>query len=152
MSAAITSARSPNGSKSIRKNCASWGRKACSCARWSLLQAQKRQVLACPVLYRSGAPLSSTYMRYIIHLGLTVLLMQPLRAANSLPLCISGHVLLRCGRSSKNWHERQFEFYAIFAPGTGREWRYVVPFDPNWIPAFSLLFLGIAIGVIALKH
>jgi hypothetical protein len=25
-------------------------------ARWSLLQAQKRQVLACPVLYRSGAP------------------------------------------------------------------------------------------------
>jgi site-specific DNA recombinase len=54
--AAITSARSPNGSKSIRKNCASRDRKAYSCGRSSLLEAQKRQVLACPVLYRSGAP------------------------------------------------------------------------------------------------
>src|SRR5579872_2465575 len=31
-------------------------RKPCSCARLSLRQAQKRQVLECPVLYRSGAP------------------------------------------------------------------------------------------------
>ncbi len=54
--AAITSARSPNGSKSIRKNCASWDRKAYFCARSSLHRAQKRLVLACPVLYRSGAP------------------------------------------------------------------------------------------------
>jgi hypothetical protein len=54
--AAITFARSPNASKSIRKNCASWDRKACFCARSSLLQAQKRQVLACPFLYRNGAP------------------------------------------------------------------------------------------------
>ncbi len=54
--AAIISARSPNASKSIRKNCASWDRKACSCARWSPLKAQKRRVLACPALYRSGAP------------------------------------------------------------------------------------------------
>jgi hypothetical protein len=41
-------------------------------------------------------------------------------------------------------------FMPFFTPGTG--WRYVVPFDPNWISAFFLLFLGIAIGVIALKH
>ncbi len=54
--AAIIFARSPNGSKSIRKNCASWDRKACSRARSSPMKAQKRQVLACPVLYRSGAP------------------------------------------------------------------------------------------------
>jgi Resolvase, N terminal domain len=54
--AAITFARSLNGSKSIRKNCASWDRKAHSCARSSPLKAQKRLVLACPVLYRSGAP------------------------------------------------------------------------------------------------
>ncbi len=54
--AATISAHSPNASKSIRKNCASWDRKARSCARSSPLQAQKRQVLACPVLYRSGAP------------------------------------------------------------------------------------------------
>ncbi len=33
-----------------------WGRKACSCARSPPLQARKRRVLACPVLYRSGAP------------------------------------------------------------------------------------------------
>jgi hypothetical protein len=31
-------------------------RKASCCARSSRLQAQKRRVLACPVLYRSGAP------------------------------------------------------------------------------------------------
>src|SRR5882672_2049330 len=54
--AAITFARSPNASKSTRKSCASQGRKACFCARSSPLKAQKRQVLACPVLYRSGAP------------------------------------------------------------------------------------------------
>jgi Recombinase zinc beta ribbon domain len=35
---------------------ASWGRKANCFARSSPLQAQKRRVLACPVLYRSGAP------------------------------------------------------------------------------------------------
>jgi site-specific DNA recombinase len=56
VTAVTTSARSPNGPKSIRMNCASWGRKARSCARSSPLQAQKRRVLACPVLYRSGAP------------------------------------------------------------------------------------------------
>jgi multidrug resistance efflux pump len=33
-----------------------WDRKARSCERSSLLQAQKRLVLACPVLYRSGVP------------------------------------------------------------------------------------------------
>src|SRR5882724_13103541 len=54
--AAIIFARSPNASKSTRKNFASWGRKANCCARSSPLQAQKRRVLACPVLYRSGAP------------------------------------------------------------------------------------------------
>ena len=32
------------------------GRKANSCARLSPLQARKRRVLACPVLYLSGAP------------------------------------------------------------------------------------------------
>jgi hypothetical protein len=53
---AITSARSPNGSKSIRKNCASWDRKAYFRARSSQHRAQKRLVLACRVLYRSGAP------------------------------------------------------------------------------------------------
>jgi hypothetical protein len=35
---------------------ASWDRKANCCVRSSPLQAQKRRVLACPVLYRSGAP------------------------------------------------------------------------------------------------
>jgi site-specific DNA recombinase len=40
----------------VDQNCALWDRKACFCARSSLLQAQKRLVLACPVLYRSGAP------------------------------------------------------------------------------------------------
>jgi hypothetical protein len=54
--AAITFARSPSASKLTRKNCASWGRKANCCARSSPLLAQKRRVLACPVLYRSGAP------------------------------------------------------------------------------------------------
>ena len=53
---AITSARWPNASKSTRKKFASWDRKAHSCARFLLLRAQKRRVLACPVLYRSGAP------------------------------------------------------------------------------------------------
>jgi hypothetical protein len=48
--------RSPSGSKSIRKNCVSWNRKAPCCARSSPLKAQKRRVLACPVLYRNGAP------------------------------------------------------------------------------------------------
>src|SRR5450755_2794066 len=54
--AAITCARWPSASKSTRKNFASWARKASCCARSSPLQAQKRRVLACPVLYRSGAP------------------------------------------------------------------------------------------------
>src|SRR5450432_1083499 len=54
--AATTFARSPSVSKSTRKNFASWDRKANCCARSSPLQAQKRRVLACPVLYRSGAP------------------------------------------------------------------------------------------------
>ena len=43
-------------SRWTRKRFASWGRKACSCARSPPPQAQKRQVLECPVLYRSGAP------------------------------------------------------------------------------------------------
>jgi site-specific DNA recombinase len=38
------------------KRFASWAPKAYSCARLSPPQAQKRQVLECPVLYRSGAP------------------------------------------------------------------------------------------------
>jgi site-specific DNA recombinase len=38
------------------KEVPSWARKAYCCARSSPLQAQKRRVLACPVLYRSGAP------------------------------------------------------------------------------------------------
>jgi hypothetical protein len=50
------SARSLSASKSMGKKFASWGRKAYCCARSSPLQAQKRRVLACPVLYRSGAP------------------------------------------------------------------------------------------------
>jgi hypothetical protein len=54
--AAITFARLPNALKSTSKNVVLWGRKASCCARLSLLQAQKRRVLACPVLYRSGAP------------------------------------------------------------------------------------------------
>ena len=53
--AVIIFARSPNASKSTPKNFASWGRKANCFARSSPLQAQKRRVLACPVLYRSGA-------------------------------------------------------------------------------------------------
>jgi hypothetical protein len=39
-----------DASKWIRKNCASWGRKAYCCARSSLGQAQKRLVLASPLL------------------------------------------------------------------------------------------------------
>src|SRR5262245_19942698 len=48
--------RCPSGWKWTRKRFASWDRQARCCARLSLLQAQKRQVLAGPVLYRSGAP------------------------------------------------------------------------------------------------
>ncbi len=51
-----TCGRSPNGSKSIRKGCTSWDRRARLCAHPSPLQAQKRRVLACPILYRFGAP------------------------------------------------------------------------------------------------
>jgi hypothetical protein len=54
--AATTSARSPNASKWTRKKFVSWGPKADCCVRSSPLQAQKRRVLACPALYRSGAP------------------------------------------------------------------------------------------------
>ncbi len=53
---AITSARLLNALKWTGKKFASWARKANCCARSSPLQAQKRRVLACPVLYRSGAP------------------------------------------------------------------------------------------------
>jgi hypothetical protein len=53
--AAITCARSLSASKWTRKKFASWGRKAYCCARLSSLRAQKRRVLACPVLYRTGA-------------------------------------------------------------------------------------------------
>jgi recombinase-like zinc beta ribbon protein len=56
--AAITSARSLSASKWTRKKCGSWGRKARSCARSSPLRARKRRVLACPALYRIGAPRS----------------------------------------------------------------------------------------------
>jgi hypothetical protein len=45
--------RSPSASKSTRKNFASWALKADCCAPSSPLQAQKRRVLACPVLHRS---------------------------------------------------------------------------------------------------
>jgi site-specific DNA recombinase len=54
--AATTFARSLSASRWTRKKFASLGRKANSCARSSPSQAQKRRVLACPVLYRSGAP------------------------------------------------------------------------------------------------
>src|SRR5215471_10576981 len=60
--AATTSARSLSAWKSTRKKFASWGRKAYCCARSSPPQAQKRRVLAFPVLYRSGAP-PSTHLR-----------------------------------------------------------------------------------------
>ena len=53
---AITFARSPNGSKSTRKSCASWDRKASFCARSSPHRARNRLCSECPVLYRSGAP------------------------------------------------------------------------------------------------
>jgi hypothetical protein len=55
-SRATTSARSPSASKWTRKKFASWGPKAHCFARLSPSQAQKLRVLACPVLYRSGAP------------------------------------------------------------------------------------------------
>ena len=54
--AATTCARSHSASRWTRKKFASWGPKAYCLARSSPRQAQKRQVLACPVLYRSGAP------------------------------------------------------------------------------------------------
>jgi Resolvase, N terminal domain len=54
--AATSCARWPSVSRWTRKKFASWGRKACLCVRSSQPQAQKRQVLECPVLYRSGAP------------------------------------------------------------------------------------------------
>jgi site-specific DNA recombinase len=54
--AAITCARSPSASRSMRKKFASWAPRAYCCARSSPLRAQKRRVLALPVLYRSGAP------------------------------------------------------------------------------------------------
>jgi site-specific DNA recombinase len=53
--AAITSARLPSASKSTRRKFASWGPKAYCCVHSSPLQAQKRRVLECPVLCRSGA-------------------------------------------------------------------------------------------------
>jgi site-specific DNA recombinase len=53
---AIIFEHSPSASKSTRKNFASWARKANCCVPSSPPQAQKRRVLACPVLYRSGAP------------------------------------------------------------------------------------------------
>ena len=43
-------------SRRARTSRQSWGRKANCCVPSSPLQAQKRRVLACPVLYRSGAP------------------------------------------------------------------------------------------------
>jgi hypothetical protein len=54
--AATISAPWPSASKWTRKRFASWGRKAHCCARSSPPPAQKRQVLECQVLYRSGAP------------------------------------------------------------------------------------------------
>jgi site-specific DNA recombinase len=54
--AAIICARSLSASKWMRKKFASWGRKAYCCARSSPPRVRKRRVLACPVLYRSGAP------------------------------------------------------------------------------------------------
>ena len=54
--AATTSAHSRNASKWTRKRFASWDRKAYCCTRSSPRHARKRRVLACPVLYRSGAP------------------------------------------------------------------------------------------------
>ena len=49
--AATTSAHLPSVSKWTRKKFASWGPKANCCVRSSPLQAHKRRVLACPVLY-----------------------------------------------------------------------------------------------------
>jgi hypothetical protein len=46
----------PSAKKSTRRKFASWGPKAYCCVHSSPLQAQKRRVLAFPVLYRSGAP------------------------------------------------------------------------------------------------
>src|SRR5262249_46302320 len=45
-----------SASRLTRKRFASWEPRACSCARSSPRRAQNRQVLECPVLYRSGAP------------------------------------------------------------------------------------------------
>jgi hypothetical protein len=45
---------------------ASWDRKACSCVRSSPLKAQKRRVLECPVLYRSGAPEEIRTPRFVV--------------------------------------------------------------------------------------
>ena len=58
VTAASTSARSPNALKWMRKRFASWDRKANCCARSSPRHARKRRVLEGPVLYRSGAPWS----------------------------------------------------------------------------------------------
>jgi hypothetical protein len=64
--------RSPSGSKSIRKNCVSWNRKAPCCARSSPLKAQKRRVLACPVLYRNGAPKRFELLPYSFLVGVAI--------------------------------------------------------------------------------
>ena len=53
---ATISARLPSVSRWTRKRFALWGRKTCCYARASPHQAQNRQCLKCPVLYRSGAP------------------------------------------------------------------------------------------------
>jgi hypothetical protein len=70
----------PSAWKWTRKRFASWGRKAYCFARSSLLQAQKRRVLQCPVLYRGGAPfriklrtLMLLKLRYNFVCGLAVL-------------------------------------------------------------------------------
>src|ERR1700726_3029009 len=57
--AATTSAHLPSVSKWTRKKFASWGPKANCCVRSSPFQAQKRRVLACPVLYRSASLIMS---------------------------------------------------------------------------------------------
>ena len=53
--AATTSAHSLSALKSMRKKFPPWGAIACFCSRSSPPQAQKRRILACRVLYRSGA-------------------------------------------------------------------------------------------------
>jgi len=57
-SPATTSARSPSALKWTRKKFASWAPRASCCAPSSPPRAQKRRVLAFPILYRSGAPRS----------------------------------------------------------------------------------------------